>query len=205
MQLFCQEEFLRRLEKSKYAENLVLKGGLFLYSLTDFDSRVTADVDFLLRKLPNTPEQLQKILEEIIVTETGNDFVGYLLNDCNMSEIFGICSTSMYSDYDSSIVTSRRFSPRVSMPSIFLGNTPDYSDDFERELADVFCYSCFDEGEKYIVKLKYDYIKHNTIIAFPSVIFVKELFDGIPYTITSKNSPEVVSGEIKVTDDVQNQ
>ena len=27
-QLFCQEEFLRRLEKSKYAENLVLKGGL---------------------------------------------------------------------------------------------------------------------------------------------------------------------------------
>ena len=32
LQLFCQEEFLRRLEKSKYAENLVLKGGLFLYN-----------------------------------------------------------------------------------------------------------------------------------------------------------------------------
>jgi hypothetical protein len=40
LQLFCQEEFLRRLEKSKHAENLVLKGGLFLYSLTNFDSRV---------------------------------------------------------------------------------------------------------------------------------------------------------------------
>lgn len=26
-QLFCQEEFLRRLEKSKHADNLVLKGG----------------------------------------------------------------------------------------------------------------------------------------------------------------------------------
>ena len=73
----CQEEFLRRLEKSKYAENLVLKGGLFLYSLTDFDSRVTADVDFLLRKLPNTPEQLRVILEEIIATETSNDFVTF--------------------------------------------------------------------------------------------------------------------------------
>ena len=66
LQLFCQEEFLRRLEKSKYAENLVLKGGLFLYSLTDFDSRVTVDVDFLLRKVPNTPEQLKSLLEEII-------------------------------------------------------------------------------------------------------------------------------------------
>ena len=32
LQLFCQEEFLRRLEKSRYAENLVLKGGLFLYT-----------------------------------------------------------------------------------------------------------------------------------------------------------------------------
>lgn len=74
LQLFCQEEFLRRLEKSKYAENLVLKGGLFIYSLTDFDSRVTVDVDFLLRQIPNTPEQLKNILEEIIAVQTGNDF-----------------------------------------------------------------------------------------------------------------------------------
>lgn len=75
LQLFCQEEFLRRLEKSKYAENLVLKGGLFIYSLTDFDSRVTVDVDFLLRQMPNTPEQLKTVLEEIIATPTGNDFI----------------------------------------------------------------------------------------------------------------------------------
>lgn len=75
LQLFCQEEFLRRLEKSKYAENLVLKGGLFIYSLTDFDSRLTVDVDFLLRQMPNTPEQLKTVLEEIIATPTGNDFI----------------------------------------------------------------------------------------------------------------------------------
>ena len=81
LQLFCQEEFLRRLEKSKYAENLVLKGGLFLYSLTDFDSRVTVDVDFLLRKIPNTPELLKGILEEIIAVHTGNDFVTFEIKD----------------------------------------------------------------------------------------------------------------------------
>lgn len=83
LQLFCQEEFLRRLEKSKYAENLVLKGGLFIYSLTDFDSRVTVDVDFLLRKIPNTPEQLKAILEEIIATDTGNDFITFGIKDVN--------------------------------------------------------------------------------------------------------------------------
>jgi len=81
LQLFCQEEFLRRLEKSKYAENLVLKGGLFIYSLTNFDSRVTVDVDFLLRKIPNTPEQLKTILEEIIATDTGNDFITFEIKD----------------------------------------------------------------------------------------------------------------------------
>ena len=81
LQLFCQEEFLRRLEKSKYAENLVLKGGLFIYSLTDFDSRVTVDVDFLLRQMPNTPEQLKAVLEEIIATPTGNDFITFEIKD----------------------------------------------------------------------------------------------------------------------------
>jgi predicted nucleotidyltransferase component of viral defense system len=81
MQLFCQEEFLRRLERSQYAENLILKGGLFLYSLTDFDSRVTVDVDFLLRRMPNTPEQLKAILEEIIAIQTGNDFITFEIKD----------------------------------------------------------------------------------------------------------------------------
>ena len=31
LQLFCQEEFLRRLSQSKYKNDLILKGGLFLF------------------------------------------------------------------------------------------------------------------------------------------------------------------------------
>lgn len=81
LQLFCQEEFLRRVEKSKYVDNLVLKGGLFIYSLTEFESRVTVDVDFLLKRIPNTPEQLRRVVEEIIEVETGNDFVTFEIKD----------------------------------------------------------------------------------------------------------------------------
>ena len=81
LQLFCQEEFLRRLEKSKYAENLILKGGLFIYSVTNFDSRVTMDVDFLLQKVPNTPDQLKSVLDEILSMSTGNDFITFEIND----------------------------------------------------------------------------------------------------------------------------
>ena len=78
LQLFCQEEFLRRLEKSKYANNFVLKGGLFIYTLTEFESRATMDIDFLLQRLPNTPEQLQPIIEEIISADTNgsNNIIG---------------------------------------------------------------------------------------------------------------------------------
>ena len=44
LQLFFQEEFLRRLSKSPYVDNLVLKGGLFIYTLTSFKSRATVDI-----------------------------------------------------------------------------------------------------------------------------------------------------------------
>ena len=87
LQLFCQEEFLRRLEKSKYAENLILKGGLFIYSVTNFDSRVTMDVDFLLQKVPKTPEQLKSVLDEILSMSTGNDFITFEINDIAPSTV----------------------------------------------------------------------------------------------------------------------
>jgi predicted nucleotidyltransferase component of viral defense system len=99
LQLFCQEEFLRRLEKSKYAENFVLKGGLFIYSITDFDSRVTVDVDFLLRKVPNTPEQLKPVLEEIISTPTSNDFITF-----EIKNIAPIAVAKKYAGIGASIV-----------------------------------------------------------------------------------------------------
>lgn len=75
LQLFCQEEFLRKLSMSKYADNLVLKGGLFIYTLTNFESRATIDVDFLMRQLPNSIEEIEKIVLDIISVDTGNDFI----------------------------------------------------------------------------------------------------------------------------------
>ena len=77
LQLFCQEEFLRRLAGSKYKNNLVLKGGHLIYCLTEFSSRPTVDIDFLARDTPNTIEALRDVLSTIIDTPTGNDFILY--------------------------------------------------------------------------------------------------------------------------------
>jgi predicted nucleotidyltransferase component of viral defense system len=75
LQLFFQEEFLRRLSKSDYVFNLVLKGGLFIYTLTNFESRATIDVDFLLRQQSNSISDVKAMIEEILAIPTGNDYI----------------------------------------------------------------------------------------------------------------------------------
>lgn len=75
LQLFVQEEFLRRLSKSGFDEILVLKGGLFIYTLTNFESRATIDADFLLRNFSNSMEGVKELVEKIIATPTGNNYI----------------------------------------------------------------------------------------------------------------------------------
>ena len=62
LQLFMQEEFLRKLSKSGHEDTLILKGGLFIYTLTNFESRATVDVDFLLRSVSNSLEEVQALI-----------------------------------------------------------------------------------------------------------------------------------------------
>ena len=75
LQLFVQEEFLRKLSKSGYDDFLVLKGGLFIYTLTNFESRATIDADFLLRRFSNSMEDVKELIAKIIATSTGNDYI----------------------------------------------------------------------------------------------------------------------------------
>ena len=125
-----------------------------------------------------------------------NEEMDYLLNDCEMSILFGIESTAEYMEYASS---RQNKAPHARPMTYGLpGFVPDYSDDFSNELRHVFCYSIYPDGSNYVVKLKIDYIKHNTTVAFPSILFVKEMPYEIAYTITSKNNPDVVRGSLSV-------
>ena len=113
-----------------------------------------------------------------------------------MSILFGIEGTSEYIEYSESEQNGRTL--YGARPYGLPGYVPDYSDDFTDEIKDVFCYGFYSSEDKYIVKLKVDYIKHNTTVAFPTILFVKNEIDEIPYKITSKNNPDVVEGCIKV-------
>lgn len=125
-----------------------------------------------------------------------NDEMGYLLNDCDMRILFGIDSTAEYIEYSES--EKNRIANYTPRPYGLPGYVPNYSDDFIDELNDVFCYSVYPNGDNYIVKLKVDYIKHNTTVAFPSILFIKDEVLEIPYKITSKNNPNVVERVLKI-------
>lgn len=125
-----------------------------------------------------------------------NEEMGYLLNDCEMAVLFGISGTAEYIEYSESQKNGITYygAHSYGLPGLI----PDYSDDFIAELNSVFCYSVYPNGDNYIIKLKVDYIKHNTTVAFPSVLFVKDEVAEIPYRITSKNNPDVMEGILKV-------
>jgi predicted nucleotidyltransferase component of viral defense system len=74
--LFFQEEFLRRLSKSKYVDNLILKGGLFIFTMSHFQSRSTVDADFMATRLDNNLAHMDSVMSEILQVKTEyNDIV----------------------------------------------------------------------------------------------------------------------------------
>ncbi len=77
LQLFAQEEFMRRMELSKYSDNFILKGGLLIYCLSEFESRATVDIDFLMKNASNSLDNAREMLEEIINIDTGNDYIRF--------------------------------------------------------------------------------------------------------------------------------
>lgn len=77
LNLFCQEEFIRRLSGSNYKENLILKGGFLLYSISGFTTRPTVDADYLLKNYSNDIDAIEKLVREVMSSPSKNDFVEF--------------------------------------------------------------------------------------------------------------------------------
>jgi len=77
LNLFCQEEILRRIQKSKFNDNLVLKGGFLLYTISKFEGRPTIDADYMLRYHSNEMDDVKQMVGEIINAESGNYFIKF--------------------------------------------------------------------------------------------------------------------------------
>ena len=77
LNLFCQEEFIRRLSNSNYKNNLILKGGFLLYSISGFTTRPTVDADYLLNNYSNDLKAVEKLVKDVISQLGNNDFLHF--------------------------------------------------------------------------------------------------------------------------------
>ena len=73
--LFLQEEFSRRLGKSKYRDKFILKGGFLLFSLGAGDTRATMDSDYLMKNLSNEEESVKNSIKEILEMDNSNSII----------------------------------------------------------------------------------------------------------------------------------
>ena len=124
--------------------------------------------------------------------------IKYLLNECDLEVLLSIPPTAQYKAYEDSqklgsyINTGQNIRPFDP----FMGR--DYQEDYQDDIADIYCYEIFAEKDQCIMKVKFDYIKHHTVIAFPTPIFLQQVPNEIEYTITSQNSPDILSGKLLV-------
>ncbi len=81
LNLFCQEEFIRRLSCTSYRNTLVLKGGFLLYSISEFTTRPTVDADYLLKNHSNNLDDIRVLVNKVIATSSKNDFIEIEIRD----------------------------------------------------------------------------------------------------------------------------
>ena len=123
----------------------------------------------------------------------------YLMNNINLYKMLQIPATAEYLDYDASFGHEMPVASPVKLNHDILGSTYDVSESFKDCLVDALGVDVYPADDKYIVKIRFDYIKHNTSVAFPAIILFFEDISEIPYTITSKHRAEKVNGTLLVT------
>ena len=157
-------------------------------AISNEGTMVDEDIDVALR----IPRKSLRMLDEM--PQLNLNTMEYLTRKCDLTELLGISGTAEYGDYDSAQKPVSQ-SPTYRRHLDFPGSV-DYEAEYKEDLENVFCHDVYVEGNECIIKLKFDYIKHHTTVSFPAAILLKDAVASIPYTITSKNSAEIIKGTL---------
>lgn len=74
MQSYLFERLLERLSKSKWRDNVVIKGGMLISSLVGVASRTTMDLDTTITGFTLTRESAEKVFREVAVIDADDDW-----------------------------------------------------------------------------------------------------------------------------------
>ena len=101
-QMFFFEHVLMRLEKSKYRDNIILKGGVLLSSIIGSDMRTTKDIDATLKSIPLNEESIRNIFEEILSINIEDGFIFKIksIRDIRLEDEYGGYRINVYGEFD---------------------------------------------------------------------------------------------------------
>lgn len=80
MLYYFLESILKKLAESKYNDKFVFKGGFLLSNVLGINSRSTMDIDFLLRNMQLSKENIIQMLKEILEKKV-SDYITYEIQD----------------------------------------------------------------------------------------------------------------------------
>ena len=102
LQTYMFEALLKRISVSKYSDNLIIKGGFLLSSLFGVDYRTTLDLDTTLKGVPLEKENIEKIMNEIINIDVGDNIKKsiFSIKDIRVEEIYPGFSVHINADFE---------------------------------------------------------------------------------------------------------
>ncbi len=93
LQMCLFEGVLKKLSKSKYNKNFILKGGLLISSLIGIDMRSTMNMDTTIKGIPVNEKTISKIVKEILEIEIDTDI------DYKLIKLTQIRQKDVYEDF----------------------------------------------------------------------------------------------------------
>lgn len=122
----------------------------------------------------------------------------YLVKDCNLCQMFEIKRCAKYLAYEDSIKKNVSVAPVSHTPDILGLSRRDYQEEYTEEFEDALGYEMYNNDNAVVIKLRMDYIKHNSIVAFPAPVLLKKIPSVVKYEIRSRYIAEVITGAIEV-------
>lgn len=122
----------------------------------------------------------------------------YLVEQCNLRQMLEIKRCAGYLAYEDSIKNNTPVQTMMHTQDIFGFNRVDYQKEYAEEFEDALGYEIYDNGDTRVLKLRMDYIKHNTIVAFPAPVILNNIPSTVKYEIRSRHNSKVITGTMEI-------
>lgn len=179
------KEFFSYIDKQYYVELVVSNNG------NTFDEDI--DIKFKIKN--------GIIIEPKDITIPGINIIENVLQNGYLEDIFTIQTDDSIYPYSNYPTIVPPFNHNIPLPfgKSVIEEYEENKEQFSEEINRIFCYNYFYKQDKDVVSFKIKYLKQNSTIALPSILFFKDIPEEIEYEIISKHTPDITKGTIKNT------